>query len=49
MYPYAVIISFPLMEQVTTTILIQTVAAGTGNTVSIILTFATSIDYFFQK
>lgn len=49
MYPYAVIISYPLNEQMTTTILIQTLAAGRGYTVSITLTFATSIDYFFFK
>ena len=51
MYPYAValIISFSLMEQMTTTILIQTVAAGTGYTVSITLTFATSKGFFFEN
>ena len=51
MYPYAValIISFSLMEQMTTTILIQTVAAGAGYTVSITLTFATSKGFFLQK
>lgn len=48
MYPYAVIVSFPLTEQMTTTILTQRIAAGTGYTVSIALTFATSIGFFFH-